>query len=114
MKLRIGTLVGEAIEGMPWLGTFHSIGVKILRKHAELAGLKSSFTILDTDDQIRLLKQIIQAEGLDDKRWPPRQFAQMIDGWKNKGSPRRRSPRGMRVPSPMARAASFTPPIRSV
>ncbi|WPZ13060.1 UvrD-helicase domain-containing protein [Nitratireductor rhodophyticola] len=94
MKLRIGTLVGEAIEGMPWLGTFHSIGVKILRKHAELAGLKSSFTILDTDDQIRLLKQIIQAEGLDDKRWPPRQFAQMIDGWKNKGLAPKEIPEG--------------------
>ncbi|WP_159592017.1 ATP-dependent helicase [Chelativorans xinjiangense] len=85
MKARIGVLVGQAIEGMSWLGTFHSIGVKLLRRHAELAGLKSSFTILDTDDQIRLLKQLIQAEGLDDKRWPARQFAQMIDGWKNKG-----------------------------
>jgi DNA helicase-2/ATP-dependent DNA helicase PcrA len=85
MKLRIGVLVGEAVEGMPWLGTFHSIGVKILRRHAELAGLKSGFTILDTDDVIRLIKQLIQAEGLDDKRWPARQFAQMIDGWKNKG-----------------------------
>jgi DNA helicase-2/ATP-dependent DNA helicase PcrA len=85
MKQRIGLLVGEAIEGMPWLGTFHSIGVKLLRRHAELAGLKSDFTILDTDDQIRLIKQLIQAEGLDDKRWPARQFAQMIDGWKNKG-----------------------------
>ncbi|PHP67564.1 ATP-dependent DNA helicase [Zhengella mangrovi] len=85
MKERIAMLVGEAVEGMPWLGTFHSIGVKILRRHAELAGLKSSFTILDTDDQIRLLKQLIQAEGIDDKRWPARQFAQMIDGWKNKG-----------------------------
>ena len=70
---------------MPWLGTFHSIGVKILRKHAELVGLRSDFTILDTDDVIRLIKQLIQAEGLDDKRWPARQFAQMIDGWKNKG-----------------------------
>jgi len=85
MKHRIGVLVGEAVEGMPWLGTFHSIGVKILRRHAELAGLKSGFTILDTDDVIRLIKQLIQAEGLDDKRWPARQFAQMIDGWKNKG-----------------------------
>src|SRR5690606_517642 len=85
MKQRIGMLVGEAIEGMPWLGTFHSIGVKLLRRHAELAGLKSDFTILDTGDQIRLVKQSIQAEGLDDKRWPARQFAQMIDGWKNKG-----------------------------
>jgi DNA helicase-2/ATP-dependent DNA helicase PcrA len=85
MKQRIGLLVGEQVEGMPWLGTFHSIGVKILRRHAELAGLRSDFTILDTDDQIRLIKQLIQAEGLDDKRWPARQFAQMIDGWKNKG-----------------------------
>jgi DNA helicase-2/ATP-dependent DNA helicase PcrA len=86
MKHRIGVLVGEAnVEGMPWLGTFHSIGVKILRRHAELAGLRSDFTILDTDDVIRLIKQLIQAEGLDDKRWPARQFAQMIDGWKNKG-----------------------------
>ena len=85
MKDRIGLLVGHAVEGMPWLGTFHSIGVKILRRHAELAGLRSDFTILDTDDQIRLIKQIIQAEGLDDKRWPARQFAMMIDGWKNRG-----------------------------
>ncbi|MBO6726026.1 MAG: UvrD-helicase domain-containing protein [Rhizobiaceae bacterium] len=85
MKARIGVLVGEQVEGMPWLGTFHSIGVKILRRHAELAGLKSGFTILDTDDQIRLMKQLIQAEGLDDKRWPARQFAQIVDGWKNRG-----------------------------
>ena len=85
MKQRIGMLVGEAVEGMPWLGTFHSIGVKLLRRHAELAGLRSDFTILDTDDVIRLMKQLIQAEGLDDKRWPARQFAMMIDGWKNKG-----------------------------
>lgn len=84
MKQRIGILVGGAVEGMPWLGTFHSIGVKLLRRHAELVGLRSDFTILDTDDQIRLLKQLIKAEGLDDKRWPARQFAMMIDGWKNK------------------------------
>jgi DNA helicase-2/ATP-dependent DNA helicase PcrA len=94
MKTRIGVLVGEAVEGMPWLGTFHSIGVKILRKHAELAGLKSGFTILDTDDVIRLIKQLIQAEGLDDKRWPARQFAQMIDGWKNKGLGPKEIPEG--------------------
>ncbi|RWG89152.1 ATP-dependent helicase [Mesorhizobium sp.] len=86
MKQRIGILIGEGnVEGMPWLGTFHSIGVKLLRRHAELAGLKSDFTILDTDDVVRLIKQIIQAEGLDDKRWPAKQFAQMIDNWKNKG-----------------------------
>ncbi|HBF31414.1 3'-5' exonuclease, partial [Rhizobium sp.] len=85
MKERIGVLVGGAVEGMPWLGTFHSIGVKLLRRHAELVGLSSDFTILDTDDVVRLIKQIIQAEGLDDKRWPAKQFAAMIDGWKNKG-----------------------------
>ena len=85
MKERIGVLVGGAVEGMPWLGTFHSIGVKLLRRHAELAGLRSDFTILDTDDVLRLIKQLIQAEGLDDKRWPARQFAGMIDNWKNKG-----------------------------
>lgn len=85
MKERIGHLLGGAVEGMPWLGTFHSIGVKILRRHAEMAGLRSDFTILDTDDVIRLLKQLIQAEGLDDKRWTPRSFSMMIDGWKNKG-----------------------------
>ncbi|HEV7319913.1 MAG TPA: UvrD-helicase domain-containing protein [Ensifer sp.] len=85
MKERIGVLVGHAVEGMPWLGTFHSIGVKLLRRHAELVGLRSDFTILDTDDVIRLIKQIIQAEGIDDKRWPAKQFAGMIDGWKNKG-----------------------------
>ncbi|MEK1933787.1 MAG: UvrD-helicase domain-containing protein, partial [Pararhizobium sp.] len=85
MKERVGVLVGGAVEGMPWMGTFHSIGVKLMRRHAELVGLKSSFTILDTDDVVRLIKQIIQAEGIDDKRWPAKQFAQMIDGWKNKG-----------------------------
>ncbi|WP_454849875.1 ATP-dependent helicase [Rhizobium binxianense] len=85
MKERIALLVGGAVEGMPWLGTFHSIGVKLLRRHAELVGLRSDFTILDTDDVIRLIKQLIQAENLDDKRWPARQFAGMIDTWKNKG-----------------------------
>ena len=85
MKDRIGALVGGAVEGMPWLGTFHSIGVKILRRHAELVGLKSGFTILDTDDQIRLMKQVIEAEGLDKDRWPARQLAALIDGWKNRG-----------------------------
>jgi DNA helicase-2/ATP-dependent DNA helicase PcrA len=85
MKERIGTLVGGAVEAMPWLGTFHSIGVKILRRHAELVDLKSGFTILDTDDQLRLLKQVIEAEGLDKDRWPARQLAGLIDDWKNRG-----------------------------
>ncbi|MBY6068331.1 UvrD-helicase domain-containing protein [Leisingera aquaemixtae] len=84
MKERVGGMLGQAVEGMPWLGTFHSICVKLLRRHAELAGLKSNFTILDTDDQIRLLKQLIQAAGIDDKRWPARMLANIIDDWKNR------------------------------
>ncbi|MEW6255850.1 MAG: UvrD-helicase domain-containing protein [Pseudomonadota bacterium] len=85
MKERIHAMVGDAVEGMPWLGTFHSIGVRILRRHYELVGLKSGFTILDTDDQIRLLKQLLAAEGIDEKRWPARLLASTIDGWKNRG-----------------------------
>jgi DNA helicase II / ATP-dependent DNA helicase PcrA len=85
MKERIGKMVGQAVEGMPWLGTFHSIGARILRRHAELVGLKSDFTILDTDDQIRLLKQLIAAADIDEKRWPGRMLAGMIDSWKNRG-----------------------------
>ncbi len=85
MQERVGTLIGGAVEGMPWLGTFHSIGAKILRRHAELAGLSSNFTILDTDDQIRLLKQLLSAANIDDKRWPARSIAALIDRWKNQG-----------------------------
>src|SRR5690242_9137108 len=85
MKTRVGTMVGHAVEGMPWLGTFHSIGAKILRRHAELVALKPDFTILDVDDQIRLLKQILEAENIDEKRWPARVLAGLIDGWKNRG-----------------------------
>ncbi|MFT4129839.1 ATP-dependent helicase [Labrys sp. (in: a-proteobacteria)] len=85
MRERIGVLIGQSVEGMPWLGTFHAIGVKILRRHAELVDLKSNFTILDTDDQVRLMKQVISAAGIDEKRWPARQLANAIDGWKNRG-----------------------------
>jgi DNA helicase II / ATP-dependent DNA helicase PcrA len=85
MKHRIGAMVGEAVEGMPWLGTFHAIGVKILRRNAELVGLKPDFTILDTDDQIRLIKQLLEVEGIDEKRWPARVFAGLLDHWKNRG-----------------------------
>ncbi len=84
MKERVGRLLGQPAEGMPWLGTFHSICVKLLRRHAELVGLKSNFTILDTDDQLRLLKQLIQASNIDDKRWPARMLAGIIDDWKNR------------------------------
>src|SRR5690606_11587897 len=85
MQHRIGQIIGGAVEGMPWLGTFHSVAARILRRHAELVGLKSNFTILDTDDQLRLLKQIINAADLDEKRWPARQLAGVIDKWKNRG-----------------------------
>jgi len=85
MKLRLGQMLGQAVEGMPWLGTFHSIGGRILRFHAELVQLKSNFTVLDVDDQVRLLKQLLQAENIDDKRWPARMLAGLIDGWKNRG-----------------------------
>ena len=84
MKERVARILGQPVEGMPWLGTFHAICVKLLRRHAELAGLKSNFTILDTDDQVRLMKQLIVAEGIDEKRWPARQLAGLIDGWKNR------------------------------
>jgi DNA helicase II / ATP-dependent DNA helicase PcrA len=84
MKNRIRSNVGDVIEGMAWVGTFHSICVKMLRSNAELVGLKSNFTILDTDDQLRLLKQLIQAEDIDEKRWPPRLLAHLIDNWKNR------------------------------
>ncbi|WP_134496496.1 ATP-dependent helicase [Microvirga pakistanensis] len=85
MRERIGRAIGEVAEGMQWLGTFHSIGTKVLRRHAELVGLRSDFTILGTDDQLRLMKQVIEAEGIDEKRWPARQLAGLIDSWKNRG-----------------------------
>jgi DNA helicase II / ATP-dependent DNA helicase PcrA len=84
MRQRVAVFSGSE-QAMPWLGTFHSVGAKILRMHAELVGLRPNFTILDTDDQLRLLKQLLQAEHLDDKRWPARALASLIDGWKNRG-----------------------------
>lgn len=85
MRSRVGALVGEMVEGMRWLGTFHSISAQILRRHAEIVGLKSNFTIIDTDDQIRLLKQVIEAASLDEKRWTGRGLAALVDDWKNRG-----------------------------
>ncbi len=84
MKNRVQRLLGQTVEGMPWLGTFHAICVKLLRRHAELVDLKSNFTILDTDDQVRLLKQLILAANIDEKRWPPRMLSSIIDNWKNR------------------------------
>jgi DNA helicase-2/ATP-dependent DNA helicase PcrA len=85
MRHRVGDLIGEAVEGMPWLGTFHSICARMLRRHAELVGLQANYTIIDTDDQLRLLKQLISDSDLDEKRWPARQLAGLIDRWKNRG-----------------------------
>ena len=84
MRERVGALVGNAVEGM-WLGTFHALGVRVLRRHTELVGLKPNFTILDEDDQIRLLKQILEAEGIDDKRHPARVLGGVINRWKDRG-----------------------------
>lgn len=85
MKERVGRIIGDAVEGMPWLGTFHSIGAKMLRRHAELVGLHSNFTIIDVDDQLRVLKQLIIANDLDEKRFTAKALGGLIDQWKNKG-----------------------------
>ncbi len=85
MRGRIAELVGPSAEGLRWLGTFHSVAAQILRRHAELVGLKSSYTIIDTDDQERLIKQLIEAANIDAKRWTPRHLAGLIDQWKNRG-----------------------------
>ncbi|MFN7709375.1 MAG: ATP-dependent helicase [Holosporales bacterium] len=83
MRERVSHILGRATEGL-WLGTFHSICVRLLRRHAELVGLQSNFTILDTDDQLRLIKQIVQAQGIDDKRFPPRVILSVISRWKDR------------------------------
>ena len=84
MKFRIEEHIGNLSEGLKWIGTFHSICVKILRRHAEKVQLNSNFTIINTDDQIRLLRQVIKLEAIDEKKWPPRLLAYIIDQWKNK------------------------------
>src|SRR3546814_11042941 len=83
MRHRVERMIGDAVEGMPWLGTFHSVAARMLRSHAGLVGLKPNFSILDTDDQLRLLKQIINAANIDEKRWPARLLAGLVDKWKN-------------------------------
>ena len=84
MKLRVAGLVGPMAEQV-WLGTFHALAAKMLRRHADLVGLRSDFTILDTDDQIRLLKQLMEAEDIDPKRWPARMLGGVISRWKDRG-----------------------------
>ncbi len=85
MRERITAIIGPSAEGLRWLGTFHAVAAQILRRHAELVGLKSSYTILDDDDQERLIKQLLEAENIDAKRWTPRHLAGLIDHWKNRG-----------------------------
>ena len=85
MRERITHIIGPQAEGLRWLGTFHAIAAQILRRHAELVGLKSNYTILDTDDQERLIKQLLEAENIDAKRWTPKTLAGLIDHWKNRG-----------------------------
>jgi DNA helicase-2/ATP-dependent DNA helicase PcrA len=85
MRERITAIIGPQAEGLRWLGTFHAIAAQILRRHAELVGLSSNYTILDTDDQERLIKQVLEAENIDAKRWTPKALAGLIDHWKNRG-----------------------------
>ena len=85
MQIRVSKLLKKEATGLPWLGTFHSISAKILRKHAEAAGLKSNFTIIDQDDQTRLIKNICKAENVDIKKISPKYILAIIDKWKNKG-----------------------------
>jgi len=85
MRERITHIIGPQAEGLRWLGTFHSVAAQILRRHAELVGLKSNYTILDDDDQERLIKQVLEAENIDAKRWPAKMLASLIDHWKNRG-----------------------------
>ena len=84
MRERVTSIIGPMAEQV-WLGTFHALCARIIRRHAELLGLQPNFTILDTDDQIRLIKQLMQAEGLDDKKWPPRTLSGVIQRWKDRG-----------------------------
>src|SRR6201996_5145180 len=85
MRTRIADIIGPVAEGLRGVGPFHSVAAQILRRHAELVGLKSSYTIIDVDDQERLIKQLLEAENIDPKRWTPRAFAGLVDHWKNRG-----------------------------
>src|SRR5487761_1474585 len=96
MRERLERMIGQSAEGL-WLGTFHSVAARLLRRHAEVVGLKPNFTILDTDDQLRLVKQIAAAEGLDEKRWPPRALLSAFERWKDRGLTPDRVPAGVRA-----------------
>src|SRR5215472_17689670 len=93
MRERLEAMIGDAANGV-WLGTFHALAARILRRHAEAVGLTSNFTILDTDDQLRLLKQIITAANIDERRWPARALLGAIERWKDRGLPPDKVPGG--------------------
>ena len=112
MKGRIERLVGMPVERL-WLGTFHALGARILRRHAELVGLKPNFTILDTDDQLRLLKQLLEAEEIDDKRWPARMVLAVIQRWKDRGLTPERVPGGEGGEMAEGRVLELYAPTRS-
>ncbi len=113
MVARVGNLLGHSVEGL-WLGTFHALGARLLRRHAELVGLKANFTILDTDDQLRLIKQVIEAADLDSKRWTPRVLLAIIERQKDRGvTPGPGAGRRDRRFRASAARASSMPPIRS-
>ena len=111
MKLRVVALVGPMAEQV-WLGTFHALAAKMLRRHADLVGLRSDFTILDTDDQIRLLKQLMEAEDIDPKRWPARLLGGVISRWKDRGLPPEKWGLPRQVILPMAVFGRFMNAIR--
>ena len=96
MRERLERMIGQSAEGL-WLGTFHSVAARLLRRHAEVVGLKPNFTILDTDDQLRLVKQLAAAEGIDEKRWPPRALLAAFERWKDRGLTPDKVPAGDRA-----------------
>ena len=108
MRERVGAILGRPVEGL-WLGTFHALCARMLRRHAEQVGLTSNFTILDTDDQLRLLKQVMEAERVDTKRWAPPALMAVIQRWKDRGLTPGARHAGTRTPTspPAARATLY-------
>jgi DNA helicase II / ATP-dependent DNA helicase PcrA len=106
MRERLERMIGESAEGL-WLGTFHSVAARLLRRHAEVVGLKPNFTILDTDDQLRLVKQIAQAEGVNEQRWPARALLGAFERWKDRGLTPDKVPPGDRAELAEGRALAL-------
>lgn len=114
MRERITHMIGPQAEGLRWLGTFHAIAAQILRRHPELVGLKSTFTILDTDDQERLIKQVLESQNIDTKRWPPKLMSGLIDQWKNRGWTPKKCPLAKALSLAIIRVRRFMPSIKTV